>query len=242
MPQVKVRWRKQVVMALACTLMSHATLPAHAGGIPVIDPASIAARASEHAATLAKYVEQIATLKAQLDTARAQLEGLSGTRNLGDIWNNPAIRDALPKDARTVLESADQSYGSISRSVQRIKRDEALTGIYLTDKQRIADREWDFMTAAKAAMESAASGTEARMKQIDNLQAQINQAVDAKAIADLQARLLVEQANVQADTVRMDLLQRELEAERALIDAQKARLSETSFSIEAIRAPLPGAR
>lgn len=126
--------------------------------------------------------------------------------------------------------------------MQRIKRDEALTGIYLTDKQRIADRERDFMTAAKAAMESAARGTEARMNRIDNLQAQINQAVDAKASADLQARLLVEQANVQADTVRMDLLQRNLEAEHTLIDAQKARLSETSFSIEAIRAPLPGVR
>lgn len=53
MPQVKVKLRNQVIMALACGLVATTITP-------------------EHAATLAKHAEQIATLKAQLDTARAR--------------------------------------------------------------------------------------------------------------------------------------------------------------------------
>ncbi|KAG1251527.1 hypothetical protein G6F65_018317 [Rhizopus arrhizus] len=82
----------------------------------------------------------------------------------------------------------------------------------------------------------------ARVKQIDQLQAQINKTTDPKAIADLQARMLVEQANIQADQMRADLLTRQLDAEKALMDQQAEKIAAQSFSIGAIRAPLPGAR
>jgi type IV secretion system protein VirB5 len=82
----------------------------------------------------------------------------------------------------------------------------------------------------------------ARVKQVDQLQAKINQAQDPKAIADLQARLLVEQANIQADQTRADILTRQIEAEQALMEQQAEKLADSSFSLGAIRAPLPGAR
>lgn len=234
--------RPRLAIILASVFIANGTVPAHASGIPVVDPASIAARAAEHAATIAKYLEQIATLKKQLDTARAQLQGFSGTRNLGDIWNDPEIRKALPKDVQEVLKSAEESYGSISRSVKRIKSEETLSGIYISDKQKVEDREWDYLTAAKALLENIDYATAARKRQLEKLQAEINQTTDAKGISELNARMLVEQANVAADQMHIDSLQRQLEREAALIEKQKAKLAESSFSIDAIRAPLPGAR
>ncbi len=235
-------WRARGAALMAAALLANSMAPAHASGIPTVDAASIAARAAEHAASLAKYIEQIATLKAQLDTARRQYEAMSGTRNLGDIWNDPEIRKALPEDVQAVLKSAEESYGSISRSVKRIKSEETLTGNHKLDMQNLEKRSWDFVTAGKAALEEATNSNRRRYKQLDQLQGQINMATDPKAISDLQARILVEQANVQADQMRADLLTRQLEAEKALIEQQAEKIAAQSFSIDAIRAPLPGAR
>lgn len=235
-------WRTRAAVFIAATFLVNAITPAHASGIPTVDAASIAARAAEHAASLAKYIEQIATLKAQLDTARRQYEAMSGTRNLGDIWNDPEIRKALPDDVQAVLKSAEESYGSISRSVKRIKGEETLTGNHKLDIENLEKRSWDFVTAAKAALEEARNSNRNRYKQLDHLQGQINMATDPKAISDLQARILVEQANVQADQMRADLLSRQLEAEKALIEKQAEKIAAQSFSVDAIRAPLPGAR
>src|SRR5690554_1494999 len=63
--------------------------PVQGQGIPVIDSSSMAAQAAQHAESLAKYLEQITTLKAQLDRARQQYEAMTGTRNLGDILTDP---------------------------------------------------------------------------------------------------------------------------------------------------------
>ncbi|HCN73324.1 MAG: P-type DNA transfer protein VirB5 [Pusillimonas sp.] len=211
--------------------------------IPVTDSASITARALQHAESLAKYLEQIATLKSQLESAQRQYQALTGTRNLGDLLNNPAIRRSLPDDVQSVLKSAESSLGSIAYSVDRIQREEQLSGNYSVDSQALTQRVNSLAVRSKALLEQAQSGTLARLDQVDQLQAQINLASDPKAIADLQARLQIEQANIMADQMRADLLSRQIEAEKALIERQAAALAkESSFSVEAIHAPVPNIR
>ncbi|ROT44556.1 type IV secretion system protein [Pusillimonas sp. NJUB218] len=214
-----------------------------AAQIPVTDTASISARALQHAESLAKYLEQIATLKAQLESAHRQYEALTGTRNLGDLLNNPAIRRSLPDDVQAVLRSGENSAGSIAYSIERIQGEERLSGDFSIDNQALTRRVENLGVRSKALLEQAQAGTLARLEQVDQLQAQINLATDPKAIADLQARLQVEQANIMADQMRADLLSRQIEAEKALIERQAAQLSkESSFSVEAIRAPIPNIR
>lgn len=214
-----------------------------AAQIPVTDTASITARALQHAESLAKYLEQIATLKAQLESAHRQYEALTGTRNLGDLLNNPAIRRSLPDDVQAVLRSGENSAGSIAYSIERIQGEERLSGDFSIDNQALTRRVENLGVRSKALLEQAQAGTLARLEQVDQLQAQINLATDPKAIADLQARLQVEQANIMADQMRADLLSRQIEAEKALIERQAAQLSkESSFSVEAIRAPIPNIR
>ncbi len=217
-------------------------LPAHAQ-ISVTDAASIAARAAQHAESLAKYLEQIATLKGQLESLHRQYEALTGARNLGDILNNPTIRKSLPADVRSVLNSGDKSLGSIQRSVERIQGEERLSGDFSVDSQALTQRIENLSVRSKALFEQAQEGMQARMDQLDQLQTQINLAQDPKAIADLQARLQVEQANIHADQIRADLLSRQIEAEKALIEQQASKMArQTSLSVDAIRAPLPDMR
>lgn len=213
--------------------------PAFSQGIPVIDSSNIAAQAAQHIESIAKYVEQISTLKAQLERARQQFEAMTGSRNLGDIFSDPDIRKALPEDVRALFDNTSQTYASLKGSIDRIQKEEQLTGSYVADQKRITQRVDDLATRTKALLEQAQEGQVKRLAQVDQLQAQINQATDPKAIAELQARLQVENANILVDQVRADLLSRQLNAEKELIEKQAASLvSQSSFSIEAIRAPI----
>lgn len=216
--------------------------PANAQGVPVIDGASIKDRALQHAESMAKFLQQIAVLKDQLDNQAAQLAAITGVRNLGNILNNPAIRDALPSDARDILRAANGGGNGFRGILERIEREERLTGNYQVDRQRLDDRARSLALRSQALMVETQNGMTARMKQVGQLQEQINLATDPKAISDLQARLMIEQANIQVDQTRADILARQIEAEQALLDSQSQALADSSFSLEAIRAPLPGRR
>ncbi|AEC18857.1 TraF protein [Pusillimonas sp. T7-7] len=230
------------LQSLAAAALVCLSIPAH-GQIPVTDGASITARAAQHAESLAKYLEQIATLKAQLESAHRQYEAITGARNLGDILNNPTIRNSIPADVRVVLRRGESSIGSIQHSVNRIRDEERLTGNYAVDSQALSRRVEDLGLRSQALLEQAQEGIGDRMLQLDQLQQQINLATDPKAISDLQARLQVEQANIQADQIRADLLSRQLEAEKVLIEQQSAQLvRQSSLSVDAIRAPIPDIR
>lgn len=230
-----------IAIALVALAVAPTGMPARAAGIPVVDAASIEKRALEHAAQIAKFVEQIAMMKNQLDQARSHFDAVTGSRNLGDLWKDPRIRAALPSDLQEILTLGNEA-NRISESIDRISKSETLTGSHEMDVAHVARRVRDLAVRSKAVLEQAQEGTTARLNQIDQLQSQINLAVDPKAISDLQARLLVEQANIQADQIRADLLNRQIEAEKELAGLQAREIAARSFSIDAIRAPLPGAQ
>src|SRR5690606_27785204 len=172
-----------------------------------------------------------------LESAQRQYAALTGTRNLGDILNNPAIRNSLPTDVKDILSSSGTSYASIQSSVERIKDEERLTGDFTIDNQALSRRVENLALRSKALFEQAQQGMQTRLSQLDQLQSQINLTTDPKAISELQARLQIEQANIQADQMRADLLSRQLAVEKALIQEQSSRLvKQASFSLEAIHA------
>lgn len=241
LPRRPRNWRRPLAATLTAVLLAQLISASHATGIPVTDGASIADRALKHAEGMAKQIEEIALLKHQLESQGRQLASITGTRSLGDILDNPAIRAAIPPDAREILRRGED-LGGIADSVERIRREEQLSGDYEQDRKNLDRRAEQLTLRSQALMQQTQKAMTARMNQVTQLQAQINQTQDAKAIADLQARLMVEQANIQADQTRADMLTRQLEAERALMQAQADKLANSAFSVDAIRAPLPGAR
>jgi len=232
---------RSAALLMAAALIGHAG-QALASGIPVVDGASIADRMIKHIETMAKYAEQIAVMQDQLKSQERQFEAITGSRSLGDILNNPEIRNALPSDVRDVLRASESNLGALANTVERIKQEEMLTGDHAQDSRRLAQRTQDLAYRSKALLEQTQTAMTARMRQVDQLQRQINHTTDPKAIADLQARLMVEQANIQVDQARADLLSRQLHAEQTLVTQQADKLAASSFSIDAIRAPLPGRR
>jgi type IV secretion system protein VirB5 len=178
-----------------------------AQGVPVID-----------AAAIIKQIEQIAEMQKQLQLAKDQLSqaeklfgSLNKLTNMGDIaasLNNPTVRSALGKDFAAV-QAALSGQGGHGMA--------AMADTYKSDNEVYARPGEDYYAqasrrsqAANAGQSSVAQATlEAATKRMDGLtalQRQIGQSEDPKTTMDLQARIAVETAQLQNETVRLHAL------------------------------------
>ncbi len=206
--------------AACCALVLFtAARPSAASGIPTFD-----------AAAIAQSVQQIAVLKDQLDSARRQLESLTGTRNLGELLNNPSIRARLPNDVNQVLTDLQGVSSALASSVNSIvgTTNAPVTNL-ATERRALQERYQRLNATAKALGEQSYKMITERTREIDGLQAQINLATDAKAIADLQARLSVAQTNLLADKQRAELALQQVESEKALLQDRAAVIYQSWF-------------
>lgn len=73
--------------------------------IPVTDGASIAQQVAAQVETIAKWKMQYDQMMDQINQAKQQYEALTGSRGLGTIMNNPALRDYLPGDWQAVYDA-----------------------------------------------------------------------------------------------------------------------------------------
>lgn len=206
-------------------------------GIPVIDQTAIA-----------KQIESIAQLKNQLDALNQQIEQaqqlygslnkLTDMADVASVLNDPAIRHALPTDFSAIEGLfngngtgvfADSSSKFLeSNSTYRTSADD----FYAQELSRIQNKNAGQMSLGQQIYDAATK----RIDGIDELREKISTASDAKDIADLQARLQVEQAFLQTDVLRMEGLrmvqqalvqvdeQRKVEDWRQRMDAIKAAL------------------
>ena len=78
---------------------------AHAGGIPVFDGANLAQQIRNSVQEIAKLVEQIEQLKKQYEQMQQTYSSMTGSRGLGEVLNNPALKNYLPEDWRVVYYS-----------------------------------------------------------------------------------------------------------------------------------------
>lgn len=182
-------------------------------GIPVVDVAG-----------LAQAIEQVMALKSQIDNqieqikqAQAQYQAISGNRNLGQIFNDPALREYLPNEWTGIYDSirTGNYNGAAKQIAEQIKNTEKLTG-KTTEEQRI----YDTLIANKAISTEAFQKTKARLDNIQQLMVQANQTGDAKAAADLANRLAAENAMIQTEQIRINLVQQLQQAELKLAEQQ----------------------
>ncbi len=170
----------------------------------VIDVAAIGQLASQ-AATLG---QQLSEMKNQVTQLKNTYDSLNGSRGLGTIMNNPALRNYLPQDWQNVYDSVKQGgYAGLSGTAKTL-----YTQIYdsckhiTVDDQRLACES----SAVKGAQDKgfaldAYSKAQDRMTQIDQLMAKVNDTQDPKAIAELQARIATEQANIQNEQTKLQM-------------------------------------
>ncbi|NGM85822.1 type VI secretion protein [Parapusillimonas sp. SGNA-6] len=196
--------------------------PAHASGIPTVDATTIAQLQEQ----LLTARDQLKNLTEQLMTAREQLAAFTQSSGFGNAVGSPDLRDqlraALPADAQGLLDRSGNS--SLNTDVSRITDDVMAPVSFQEDRANLSKRAVNIEATSKAMSQRAYDSMTRRLANVDALQDQINQTTNPKEIAELQARIQIEQANISAEQTRIQLAAQQLDAERHLLQARAERV------------------
>lgn len=205
-------------IALSVTFLN----PAHASGIPTVDAATIAQLQEQ----LLTARDQLKNLTEQLQTAKSQLAAFTQSSGYGNVANDLDIRNqlraALPSSAQDLLDRSGSS--GLNGDVSRITDDVMAPVDFSEDRQQLSKRALNIEATAKAMSERAYDSMTQRLANVDTLQSKINETTNPKEIAELQARIQIEQANITAEQTRIELASQQLEAERNLLQARAERV------------------
>ena len=205
---------KRIIMfASAPVALAAFASPAAAQGIPVFDSSSYlqALATVQHTATMIQQGEQ------QIQTATntlASLQKLTNVNSIAPTLLQSQIRNILPNttiDAATLLGGDLTKIGSLGSLASSIQSRYALSPSSSSDADvayNQALRDATGSAAATAALgENTLSLSQTRMQGLDRLREQLSSAKDPKDVMDLQARVAVEQAQLQNDVLKMQALQ-----------------------------------
>jgi P-type DNA transfer protein virB5 len=201
---MKFKMKAGVLLTAAAIALSPVV---NAGGIPVFDGASVAQAIKQ----VENSVQQINQLKSQLQQMKAQYKAITGSRGLGEILTNTGLKSALPQDWQKVYDSIKNGgYKGLDGAARAIA-----DAAKLTEKckayQDGSARQKSCQTAAvqsaqtQSNIEKALENATARLENLNQLTRKINAATDPKAIADLTARINIEQAAIQNEQTRLQL-------------------------------------
>ena len=197
-------------------------------------------QATTSAQQLAKMADQVTHTQAMLEQAKTQYTALTGSRNLGEILNNPAFRDYLPTAWQGVYDSVRVGgYAGLTGAAKTIQ-----TKNQVFDACAAAARDPDPARAKEAVAACQGSSglaaqheaftldafdkSSARLSQIEQLMSTINTTNDPKAIAELHARISAEQAAIQNEHTKLQMFELAAQSEKEL-QLERARQVEARF-------------
>ncbi|OLK23338.1 P-type DNA transfer protein VirB5 [Xanthomonas oryzae] len=215
------------VITVACSVfLSNSTC----AQIPVTDGASIAQQVSAQIETIAKWKMQYDQMTSQINQMKQQYESLTGSRGLGNILNNPALREYLPSDWQGVYDSVKSGgYAGLSGRAASIyesnKVYDACAHYKVAEQRTACEARAVKGSQDKAFALDAYDKAKSRLNQIDQLMAKINDTHDPKAIAELQGRIAAEQAMIQNEQTKLQMYQMVAAAEDRLQQQRQRELN-----------------
>jgi type IV secretion system protein VirB5 len=182
------------------------SLNARAQGIPVIDVANLVQTVQQ----VVNDITQISNQVQQITQMQSHLSSINGVRNLGNVLNNPMLRNYIPAEAYTQLNVVQTAgYGGLNATAKAL-RDAGmvyncldLTGTARTACQTSLAQPYQHKGLLQDAMKSASG----RLTQINALMDQVNSTTDQKAVQEIQARIGAENALLAHEMSQLQMLQ-----------------------------------
>ena len=203
--------------AALCASMLFGATAANAG-IPVIDVAALVQAVQE----VMQSIQQITNQIRQIEQLQSQVDAITGARNLGAILNNPALQNYIPANATQLVGNVQSNgYAGLTDSARTLRNAQMTYNcLNLAGNDRTQCQSGLAMPyQQKAFMQDAMDSARGRIAQIQSLMQQINATPDAKAVAEIQARIEAENAMLQHQQTQINLA-------RGLADAE-ARIAES---------------
>lgn len=217
---------KKIIGSLALTLGLTFGGSANAG-IPTIDVATLGQGILQVKAWGQQYqqmVQQYQQMVQQFDQMRQQYSSLNGIRGMASLVNDPALRQYLPADYQTILNSG---YGSSAQIRAAMK----VFGVSDSTMAADSDSAKAFTASANQAALNRATAEDGykkasnRFADIQVLLDKVDSAPDAKDIADLQGRIQAEQVMMQNENTKLAMLGQLAQAQKDLLHQQSREIS-----------------
>ena len=181
-------------------------------GIPVIDAAKLVQSILNIVQWGTQQLQMVTQIQNQVTTIQNQIthiRDITGTRNLGQVFNNLALQQIVPGNTPTTYSAINsQGYNGMTGPAQAIRQATMLyncmdkpAGLLRNSCQAVLSNGSQRQATQTAALQVA----QQRMQEIQNMQQQINTTQDPKAISEVQAALAAETAQVQNDLIRVTL-------------------------------------
>lgn len=176
---------------------------AFAQGIPVIDAASLAQAVKQ----VESWQQQLQSMAKQYNQALKHYESLTGNRGFGDLLNDAGLQEYVPKDlGKTYQALRESGQLTMSAGAQTMQKANAIYDCAkapdITKCQAAYGKVFQDADNFNKAYDKAQDQT----KQVQKLIGQISQTDDPKSIAELQARLQGEQAQLQNTSNQLRLM------------------------------------
>src|SRR6267142_5753378 len=208
-----------------CLVASIAIAPAARAQWAVIDVPAIAQLVQE----VQTMQQQLATARAQLQSAQQALQLMSGDRGMARLLAG-TTRNYLPSNwtqvTSTLQGQGSGGYAGLAAEVQgaiaanAVLSPQRLATLSPADQRQIqAARQWSAMQQALAG--EALANTSSRFTAIQGLIAAIATAGDQKAILDLQARISAELGMLQNEQTKLQVLHQATQAQEAVLRQQE---------------------
>lgn len=212
-------WIRKFVLA-HFSVVCAVTATTASAQIPVTDAASLAQQIQQVMA----WGQQIQGMKDQLTQQQQLFNSMNGTRGIGQLLNNPTLKDILPQDWQKVYSAIQAGgYTGLTGSAKAIRDANAIFQCNTGSKEEIArcNRELNKSAQDKAFASDAYMAAQRRLDNIQALMGQIDNATDSKQIQDLQVRMQAEQAMIQNEQTKLTMFKMMADAEDKLIAQQK---------------------
>jgi type IV secretion system protein VirB5 len=167
-----------------------------------------------------QYVTQIQQFQTQIQelaTAASTLKNMTGKRFLGELADAAGLKDLIPKDFQNAFgDMKTLGYWGLTPYARTIRNADQIfscanflsPGGDQTAKywlMRRCERETGKTSQEQAFVNNAFTKTNFRLRQIEELQREINNTTDAKSIAELTARMSGENAQLQVEATKIAL-------------------------------------
>jgi type IV secretion system protein VirB5 len=169
--------------------------------------------------TMAQWAKQYQQMIQQITHMKNQYDAITGTRGLGQILNNPALRNYLPDQWANIYDQVrNGQLQGLSTKATSIYSAEGFDP-HATGGRK---RQLEILAANKAMAMQAYDATLQRVQNINALMQQADATNDMKAATDLQNRMVAENASIQNEQVRLNLAMQLQQAELQLADQQRS--------------------
>lgn len=206
-----MRKARSVVTALVTCILMFSASSARAG-IPVIDVAALVQAISQVLAWAEQYQQMVTTIKnwqTQYKQMVLDYKAITGARNLGDVLYHPWLSNVVPADVKTLYQGVTTGgYAGLTAAAKATRNLLILydCGNLPPAARKVCEAELSVGAQIKTAQNQAFSAVTGRTSQIEQLMGVVNDTRDPKALGEVQARLMAEQALVQNDANRIQLM------------------------------------